>query len=98
MTDPTSGDPQGGGASSRGRGAVAVVIAIVVGAAIVAGLATRGRVPPPLGATLEHAASLGGRDPATCLSCHRPDGPARPRSAGHTPRQDCWNCHALEAN
>ena len=80
-------------AEGRGRGAVAVVIALVVAVAVLVIFWGKGRLPPQLSPTLEHRASFGGRNASACLSCHHPAGPAPPRPAGHTPRQDCWGCH-----
>lgn len=78
-----------------GRGRRALIFAGLVAVAVVAVFWGRGRKPPTLRPSLEHAASLSSRNVEACLSCHRPDGPARPRTAGHTPRQDCWNCHVM---
>jgi hypothetical protein len=82
-------------ASGRGRGAAALVVTALVAVAVVAIFWGRGRKPTPMTPTLEHLASIGARRADTCLTCHRPDGPAANRPAGHTPRQDCWNCHVV---
>ena len=52
------------------------------------------RKPPFLSPTLEHRASLGGRDKVACLSCHQ-QGTAPRRTEGHTGREDCWSCHEI---
>jgi len=90
MSDsPAAPVPEGG----RGRGAIAIVVAFAAAVATVAMFWGRSREAPQLTPTLEHLASLGGRNTGACLGCHRPDGPAPNRPAGHTPRHDCWNCH-----
>lgn len=80
---------------SENRGRKALIVAGIVAVSVVLIFWGRGREAPRMTATLEHAASLGSRNVEACLACHRPDGPARPRPGGHTPRQDCWSCHAL---
>ena len=90
--------PAGGAdasAESAGRGRRALVVAVVVALAVIFVFAGKGRIAPMLSPTLEHRAALGGRNPQACLGCHRPDGPSRPRPSGHTPRQDCWDCHVV---
>lgn len=93
MEAPPAADGTGSDGARRGRRAL--IVAGIVALCVVFVFWGKGRIAPMLSPTLEHRASLGGRNPQTCLGCHRPDGPARPRPSGHTPRQDCGGCHVV---
>ena len=89
---PAEGAGEGGG---RGRAALALVIALLVGVGTLVAFWGRGREPPAMTGTLEHMASLQGRNAQACFACHRPGGAGPVRPNGHTPREDCWNCHQI---
>lgn len=89
---PAEGEGQGEG---RGRAALALVVALLVGVGTVVAFWGRGRVAPAMRGTLEHMASLQGRNAQACSACHRPGGSGPIRPSGHTPREDCWNCHQI---
>jgi cytochrome c553 len=77
------------------RGLLALGVAVLVAIVMLLLLAGRSRIPPDLSPTLEHRAALGSRDAQACISCHHAGATAMPRPNGHTPRQDCWSCHAI---
>lgn len=76
------------------RWPLAIGVAVVAAALVLWLFVGAGRKPPPMQPTLEHRASLGGRDARACLSCHA-GGSAAARPNGHTGRHDCWTCHLL---
>ena len=71
-----------------------MAIAIAAGTTVLLLFGGKERRPPDLSPTLEHRASLGGRDANACLSCHA-RGAAPRRLPTHTGREDCWSCHVI---
>ena len=64
------------------RWLVAIGIALFAGAIVLFLFVGADRKPPAMSPSLEHRASLGGRDAQACLSCHA-RGTARERPNGH---------------